>query len=132
MKILALVARLLMGLAFLVFGLNGFFHFLPMQPPPATPTPATNFMGALMTTHYFFVIAFLQGLCGILFLFNRYVPLALALICPVLVNILLFHVFLEPAGMALGMSLLILILQLYLAWVYRASYKPLFIPVPAR
>jgi len=125
MKILALVARLLMGLAFLVFGLNGFFHFLPMQPPPATPTPATNFMGALMTTHYFFVIAFLQGLCGILFLFNRYVPLALALICPVLVNILLFHALMSPADIMPGS--LIMICWIIVYWHHRAAFKPLFV-----
>ncbi len=123
MKILSLVARLLMGLAFLVFGLNGFFHFIPT--PPMAPSPGTSFLESMIVTHYFFPIAFLQGLCGILFLFNRYVPLALTLICPIIVNILMYHAFMDPKGILPG--LLVMICWLIVYWHHRAAFKGLFV-----
>jgi putative oxidoreductase len=100
MKTLTLIARILLGIAFTVFGLNGFLHFIPMGP---TPTGAAGqFIEALAATHYIHFVFAIQLITGILFLVNRFVPLALTLIAPVIVNILLFHAFLEPRGIVPG------------------------------
>jgi putative oxidoreductase len=96
MKIVTLIARLLLGLICVVFGLNGFLNFLSMGP---TPTGlAGQFLGALVQSHYYWVVAALQIAGGVLLLVNRFVPLALVLLGPVIVNILCFHVFLNHAG----------------------------------
>ncbi len=116
-------ARIVMGLAFLVAGLNGFLHFLP-QPSTPQPDGALAFAGALMKTGYMFPLAMgTQALVGALLLANRFVPLALALIAPVIVNIIAFHVFLAPA--AIGPILFLLVLELYLTWSYRAAFRPM-------
>ncbi len=96
MKIVTLVARFLLGLMFLVLGLNGFLGFLNMGPPPTGL--AGQFMGALFVSHYYWVIAALQVIGGVLLLVNRFVPLALVLLGPVIVNILCYHAFLNHAG----------------------------------
>src|SRR5437879_2949892 len=106
MKIVNLVARLLLGLIFVVFGLNGFLNFLNMGPLPSGF--AGQFIIALAASHYLWVIAGLQVVGGVLLLVNRFVPLALVLLGPVIVNILLYHVFLNPAGIALAMVVAIL------------------------
>jgi uncharacterized membrane protein YphA (DoxX/SURF4 family) len=117
------VARVLMGLGFCVFGLNGFFHFIP-EPKTPMPAGAADFAGALFKTGYMFqLICGTQLLSGILLLINRFVPLALILLMPVLVNIIAFHIFLQPAGMAPGAILMVL--ELFLAWGYRAAYCPI-------
>src|SRR5450432_2332148 len=111
-------ARIVLGLAFFVFGLNGFLRFIP-QPPMSGP-PA-NFAGAMIATGYLFPL--LKGTevaAGLLLLGNRFVPLALTLLAPVLVNIVFFHAFLAPAG--LGLPLALLALELYLAWTYREAF----------
>src|SRR5213075_3043351 len=99
MKIVFLIARLLLGLVFLVFGLNGFLNFLSMGPMPTGL--AGQFIGALFLSHYYWVVAALQIAGGLLLLANRFVPLALVLLGPVIVNIILYHLFLNPAGIAL-------------------------------
>jgi uncharacterized membrane protein YphA (DoxX/SURF4 family) len=96
MKIVTLIARILLGLVFLVFGLNGFLNFLSMGPMPTGL--AGQFVGALVLSHYFWVVAALQIVGGALLLVNRFVPLALVLLGPVIVNILCYHVFLNHAG----------------------------------
>ena len=100
MKITALIARVLLGLLFLVFGLNGFLHFLPQGPMPTGL--AGQFIGVLAASHYIDFVFALQVLCAVLFLVGRYVPLALALIAPVIVNILLFHALMNPGGILPG------------------------------
>lgn len=100
MKIVVLIARLLLGLAFVVFGLNGFLNFLSMGPMPTGL--AGQFMGALFLSHYFWVVAALQIAGGLLLLLNRFVPLALVLLGPVIVNIICYHVFLNPSGAPLA------------------------------
>jgi len=117
-------ARLIQGAAFFTFGLNGFLQFLPMPPAPAA---AAGFMGALAATGYMFpLIKGTEVVTGLLLLGNRFVPLALALIAPVLVNILAFHTFLAPAGIAL--PLVLLATELYLAWTYREAFRPMLQP----
>jgi putative oxidoreductase len=96
MKIVTLAARLLLGLIFVVFGLNGFLNFINMGPMPSGL--AGQFIGALAQSHYFWVVAGLQVAGGALLLVNRFVPLALVLLGPVIVNIILYHVFLNPSG----------------------------------
>ena len=96
MKIVTLIARILLGLIFVVFGLNGFLNFLSMGPMPTGL--AGQFMGALIVSHYYWVIAALQVVGGALLLVNRFVPLALVLLGPVIVNIICYHVFLNPSG----------------------------------
>src|SRR6187431_3400679 len=115
------VARIALGFAFFVFGLNGFLHFLP-QPPMSGP-PA-NFAGALFATGYMFpLIKGTEVAASLLLLSNRYVPLALAVLAPVLVNIVAFHAFLAPAGLAL--PLVLLGLELYLARSYKRAFAPM-------
>jgi len=115
------IARIALGLAFFVFGLNGFLHFLP-QPPMSGP-PA-DFAGALFATGYMFpLIKGTEVVASILLLSNRYVPLALALLAPVMVNIVAFHAFLAPAGLAL--PIVLLALELYLARSYRDAFAPM-------
>jgi putative oxidoreductase len=99
MKIVTIVARYLMGIMFTAFGLNGFINFIPATPLPPL---ATQFFTVLVTSHYMLPIFLLQLVSGILFLINRYVALALALIAPVIVNILLFHLTMDPAGIVPG------------------------------
>jgi hypothetical protein len=106
-------------LVFFVFGLNGFFHFIPQAPPTGS---ALTFIGGLAATGYF--LPLLKGtevLAGVLLLSNRYVPLALTVLAPIIVNILAFHFFLAPAGAPL--ALMVLALELYLAWKYRAAFR---------
>src|SRR5271169_1413350 len=116
MKIAVVIARVLLGLAFFVFGLNGFFHFMPNPPP----TPAAGeFFGALINTHYMFFLIFgTQVLGGALLLLGIAVPFALAILAPVIVNIVFFHIFLSPA--LLPMALVVAAFELFLAWHYRA------------
>ena len=106
MKIVVLIARLLLGLIFLVFGLNGFLNFLSMGPMPTGL--AGQFIGALIMSHYFWVVAALQIVGGVLLLVNRFVPLALVLLGPVIVNILLYHLFLNPGGAVVAVFVTVL------------------------
>ena len=99
MKIASLLARLLLGFVFLVFGLNGFFHFIPLPPPAGL---AGQFMGVVFASHYSVLIFAVQALGGLLLLVNRYVPLALVLLGPVIVNILNFHILMAPEGLPLA------------------------------
>lgn len=91
-----MIARLLLGLVFLVFGLNGFLNFLNTGPAPTGL--AGQFLGALILSHYYWVVAALQIAGGLLLLVNRFVPLALVLLGPIIVNIICFHVFMNPMG----------------------------------
>ena len=117
------VARLLMGLMFFVFGANGFFHFIP-EPKTPMPEGAAAFAGALFNTHYMFQLVMgTQLLVGILLVTNLFVPLALALIAPIIVGIITFHIFLAPAGIAPGA--VALLIELYLAWSYRNAFRPM-------
>jgi uncharacterized membrane protein YphA (DoxX/SURF4 family) len=114
-------ARVMLGLVFTVFGLNGFFGFMPNPPLPDT---AGAFLGALAATGYMFpLIKGTEVVAGLLLLGNRYVPLALTLLAPVVVNIVAFHAVLDPAGLAL--PLLVLGLLLVLAWSYRDAFRPM-------
>lgn len=122
MRILSLIARLLLGLMFFVFGLNGFLNFLSMGPMPTGL--AGQFIGALVQSHYFWVVAGLQVVGGALLLVNRFVPLGLVLLGPVIVNILLYHAFLNPAGRA--MAIVVAILWLIVFYAHREYFSGIF------
>src|SRR2546430_55549 len=125
MKIATIIVRVLLGLMFVVFGSNIFLQFIPM---PKTPPPplALNFAKALMESHYMLVVGALQVIAGLLLLIGRFVPLGLALLGPVIVNILLFHIFLDPSG--LPIALVVSALALFLLWQYRAAFAGLLKP----
>jgi putative oxidoreductase len=106
MKIVALIARILLGLVFFVFGLNGFLNFIP-QPPLPTGL-AGQFLTVLVQSHYVLFVSAIQLVGGVLLLVNRYVPLALVLLGPVIVNILLFHLLLNRTGLVVAIIVAIL------------------------
>jgi putative oxidoreductase len=122
MKIVALIARVLLGLVFVVFGLNGFLNFIPQQPLPAGP--ALQFITAIAATHYVHFVFAIQLIAGVLFLVNRFVPLALTLIAPVIVNILLFHGFMAPSG--IGPGVLVTVFWIILFVRHRAAFAGIF------
>lgn len=122
MNKLPTIARIGLGLAFLVFGLNGFLQFLPQ--PPMSGAPA-DFLGALFVTGYMFpLIKGTEVVAGALLLSNRFVPLALTLLAPILVNIVAFHAVLAGGG-GLGLPLVLLALEIALAYFYRDAFAPM-------
>ena len=123
MKIAILIGRLLLGLVFVVFGLNGFLNFLSMGPMPTGL--AGQFISALVLSHYFWVVAALQIVGGLLLLVNRFVPLALVLLGPVIVNILLYHLFLNPAGIA--PAIVVTILWFIVFYGHRQYFAGIFV-----
>jgi uncharacterized membrane protein YphA (DoxX/SURF4 family) len=117
------VARILMGLPFLISGLNGLLHFLP-EPSVVLPEGAAAFANALVKTGYMMPLIFgTQLIVGALLLANRFVPLALALIAPFIINAVAFHLFLEPSGRPIVLAFLAL--EIYLAWAYRKAFRPM-------
>jgi uncharacterized membrane protein YphA (DoxX/SURF4 family) len=120
-KQLPVAARLVLGLVFFVFGLNGFLHFLPR--PPMTGS-AGAFVGALASSGYLLsLLSATQVLSGALLLSGFFVPLALALLAPVIVNIVAFHLFLAPGNyVVVGV---VLVSELFLVWIYRAAFAPM-------
>ena len=120
MKIATVIARILLGLLFVVFGSNAFLHFIPM--PPMSGHPG-EFIGAMYATGYLKVVAAFQVAGGALLLIGRFVPLGLTLLGPIIVNIVLFHLFLDRSG--LGMAGIVSALALFLLWSYRANFAGL-------
>ena len=123
MKIVILIARLLLGLIFFVLGLNGFLNFLSMGPMPTGL--AGQFIGALFQSHYLWVVAGLQVAGGLLLLVNRFVPLALVLLGPVIVNILLYHLLLNLTG--IGMAILVTILWFIVFYGHCQYFSGIFV-----
>ncbi|PIS10748.1 MAG: acyltransferase [Bdellovibrio sp. CG10_big_fil_rev_8_21_14_0_10_47_8] len=110
---------------FFVFGLNGFFQFLPM--PASIPEAATQFSGALFATGYFFpVLKATEVLCGALLLSGFFAPVALIILAPITIQIFLFHAFLTPGLQNLAMPLAIIILHVIAARGFWSLYAPLF------
>jgi putative oxidoreductase len=127
MKIASTIARYLAAVIFLVFGLNGFLNFIPLPPPGGV---AGQFMGALYASHYLWVIFAFQVIAGVLLLFNRYVPLALAVLAPVIVNILTFHALMAPGGLPLAIFVTILWAVIFIevrpafSGLFQSRYQP--------
>ena len=123
MKIVTLIARILLGLIFVVFGLNGFLNFLSMGPMPTGL--AGQFVGALVLSHYYWVVAVLQIAGGLLLLANLFVPLALVLLGPVIVNIICYHVFLNHSGA--GFAAVVTVLWLIVFYGNRQHFSEIFV-----
>ena len=123
MKIVVLVSRLLLGLVFFVFGLNGFLQFIPVKELPTGL--ALQFVTALMQSHYVLVVSATQLIGGVLLLTNRYIPLALALLGPVIVNILCYHIFLSFQGMPI--AAVVAVLWFVLFFRYLQYFSGLFV-----
>src|SRR6201993_1881210 len=121
MKIASTIARYLAGAIFLVFGLNGFLHFIPLPPPSGV---AGQFMGALYISHYLALIFAVQVVGAVLLLVNRFVPLALAVLAPVIVNILSFHALMAPSGLPLAFFVTVLWALVFVH--VRAAFAALF------
>ena len=126
MKIAVVIARILMGVVFVFFGLNGFLQFLKQPLPTGL---AGQFLMALFQSRYVWFICSVQIVGGVLLLVNRYVPLALALLGPVIVNIILYHLLLNPA--AAQLAVVVTILWFFLFYRYRANFSGLFVQKPA-
>ncbi|HEY5947764.1 MAG TPA: hypothetical protein VIV40_19825 [Kofleriaceae bacterium] len=116
------IARILLGLAFTTFSLNYFLHFLPAPsaPPPAA---ALAFLGVFVSSGFLTLVKVFELAAGLLLLSNRFVPLAATLLAPILVGITAFHLLLEPAG--LGIVLVLVALELVVAFGYRAAFAPM-------
>jgi putative oxidoreductase len=121
MKITAAIARILLGIVFLVFGLNGFLHFMPMQPPPGL---AGQYLGVLFVSHYLVAVFVLQLAGAVPLLVNRFVPLGLIILGPMIVNILLFHALMQPQGLPL--ALVVLVLWLIVFYSVRQAFAGIF------
>jgi putative oxidoreductase len=121
MKIAVLIARILLGLVFLVFGFNNLHPFMPMQTPPgdAGTLSTIMFMHGWITFH-----GILYVIAGVLLLAGRYVPVALVILGPILVNIVLFHITLMPAGITPG--LVCAALEIFLIWAYWPAFRAIF------
>jgi putative oxidoreductase len=122
MKIVVLIARLLLGLIFVVFGLNGFLNFIKGPIPSGL---AGQFIFALVLSHYFWVVAALQIVGGVLLLVNRFVPLGLVLLGPVIVNIVLYHVFMNPSGAV--PAIVVVILWGIVFYAHRQYFSGIFV-----
>lgn len=125
MRLAVTIIRVLMGLLLLVFGLNGFFHFI-LGSDAIPPGPAGVYMGALISGHILPVVAGFEALIGILLLAGRLVPLALVMLVPILVGIVLFHVSFDLASGVPGFVLVGL--TAFLMWAYRGALMPLLAP----
>jgi uncharacterized membrane protein YphA (DoxX/SURF4 family) len=127
---LPIVTRILLGLVFTIFGLNGFLQFLPQ---PELPPAAGQFVGALAASGYLFpLLKATELLAGLALLGGLFVPLALVVLAPIVVNIAAFHTFLAPGW---PMVVFLLLAELYLAWHHRAAFRPLLVarlPVATR
>lgn len=119
------IVRFLMGLPLVVFGLNGFLNFIP-PPEGGLPPEAAHFSEALVRSGYMMpLIGATQMIVGVLLIINRFVPLALLLFAPFIVNAIAFHLALERGGLV--PAGVFLAFELYLAWAYRAAWRPLFV-----
>ncbi|MEA2625169.1 MAG: hypothetical protein QOD06_1214 [Candidatus Binatota bacterium] len=124
MKIATLIARIALGLVFVVFGLNGFLQFIPQ--PPTMPEAVVSFMGGLAATRYLLPLLFATQIVGGALLLAGLVPLALVILAPIIVNIVALHIFVAPDG--LPIAIVVAALAVFLAWRHRDSYRPLFVP----
>jgi len=115
------IARVLLGLMFLIFGLNGFLNFMPA--PKDLPQDIITVNMALMKAGYLNVVSAVEIVVALLLLSNRFVPLALTLLAPILVGILTFHITMWPA--TIGPGIVVTLLELYLAWSYRNAFCPM-------
>ena len=118
MKHAVLSARLLFGFTLVVFGVNPWLQFLPL---PELNEPATDFFNFLAASYLLTFVKATEVVGGLLLLAGRFVPLALTILAPVVLNILFFHLFLDTTGLVL--ALLLVGLEVFLAWAYRDAFS---------
>jgi len=123
MKIVVLIARLLLGLIFVVFGSNIFLHFIPT--PPMPEGPLKDFNTVMASTHYFQMVGFFQVLGGLLLLIDRYVPLGLTILAAIIVNILTTHILVIRGGL-FPVPILAVLLWLLVFWRVRSAFSGIF------
>ena len=126
MKIATIIARVLLGLIFVVFGSNAFLHFLPMPPLPQGVTG--EYLHAFFASGYVYVIGGLQFIAGLLLLIGRFVPLGLTILGAIIVNIWIFHILMAPEPAGLPPAILVTILELFLVWRYRDAFRGILRP----
>jgi putative oxidoreductase len=124
MKIATIIARVLLGLIFVIFGSNFFLNFIPMPPPP--PGLAGDYFKVFATSGYMYVVGAMQLLSGLLLLIGRFVPLALTILAAMIFNILVFHILMDPKG--LPMAIVITVLELFLVSRYRDAFAGILRP----
>ena len=123
MKVATHIARCFLGLVFFVFGLGVLLNLFPTEPPEGV---SGEFVTAMVKTGYLlYLVKATEAVCGALLLANRFVPLALVMLAPLLVNITLFHAFLTPPSQMIG-PVIFLAVYGFLIWRHRASFAPLF------
>ena len=123
MKIATIIARVLLGLVFTILGLNGFLNFIPAPPPP--PGLAGQFYTVFLESHWGLFVSGFQVIGGVLLLSGFYIPLALAILGPILVNILLYHLLLNHMGGSI--AIVVALLWVFLFWRYRQYFSSLFV-----
>src|SRR5437660_7845507 len=123
-RIATAIVRILLGLMFLLFGLNGFLNFIPT--PKDMPQEIMNVMSVLMKAGYMTVVSGAEVLIAVMLLTNCFVPLALALLAPIVVGILTYHIAMQPA--TIGPGIVVLVMELFLAWAYCAGFRPMLPP----
>jgi uncharacterized membrane protein YphA (DoxX/SURF4 family) len=124
MKIATLIARILLGLVFVVFGANFFLHFIPQPPPP--PGLAGDYVKVFAASGHMYVVGVLQLLSGLLLLIGRFVPLALTVLAAIIFNILVFHILMAPEG--LPIAIVVAVLDVFLIWAYRDRFAGILRP----
>jgi len=124
MKIAAIIARVLLGLIFFVFGSNAFLHFIPMPPPPQNL--AGDYLRVFFASGYVYVIGGLQVIGGLLLLIGRFVPLGLTILAAIIFNIWVFHVLMAPEGFP--PAIIVALLEFFLLWRYRSAFAGILQP----
>ena len=124
MKIATIIARILLGLVFVVFGSNAFLHFLPMPPLPGGVTG--EYLHSFFASGYVYVIGGFQVIGGLFLLIGRFVPLGLTILGAIIVNIWIFHLLMAPEG--LPPAIVVTLLELFLVWRYRGPFEGILRP----
>ena len=125
MKIAIVIARILLGLMFVIFGSNFFLNFIPMPPPP--PGLAGDYFKVFAASGYMYVVGAMQLLSGLLLLIGRFVPLALTILAAMIFNIWTFHILMDPQGL-FPMAIVVMTLELFLVWSYRDRFAGILRP----
>jgi len=125
MKIATIIIRILLGLVFVVFGLNFFLNFIPAPPP--SPGLAADYFKVFAASRYMYVVGALQLLSGLLLLIGRFVPLALTILAAMIFNIWTFHILMDPKGL-FPMAIIAIVLELFLVWSYRDRFVGILRP----
>jgi putative oxidoreductase len=124
MKIATIIARILLGLIFVVFGSNAFLRFLPM--PPIPQNLAGDFLKVFFASGWVYFIGGFQVIGGLLLLIGKFVPLGLTILGAIIVNILIFHILMAPEGF--GPAIVVTVLALFLLWQYRSAFAGIVRP----